>query len=371
MKDLLKELIRAESTAETGELRAAEVLAGELERLGAEVRIDSWEGKRANLVGRLASGQARPALLFGCHLDVVPPRRRGWSKPAFEPVESEGRIFGRGAVDMKGPITAVIGAIEQLVASGARLKGDVIIAAVAGEEKDSCGAKRFISEYADKLGPLGGVIIPEPTGFTVVTAHRGLLWLKVKTIGKSAHSSMPDTGINAIWLMKRVLDELAGYRLEHKRHPLLGQCTISVNTIEAGRAINVVPDECSIGIDIRTLPGQSLKELVTGLEGILDRLKQSDPNFAGEVFVVREVPALETRANCDFVQQFCSCVGAGGVHAVGFTTDGPHFERLGAPVVIFGPGKPQLCHKPDEYIELSEIEKAAEYYRDIILHFLG
>jgi succinyl-diaminopimelate desuccinylase len=145
---------------------------------------------------------------------------------------------------------------------------------------------------------------------------------------------------------------------------------MSVNTITGGKEINVVPGQCCVGIDIRTLPGQQFKEIISDFEKIFAKLKQKNPRFEASVSIVREVGALETDLSCDFIKDFCSAVGASETKAVGFATDGPHFASLGAPVVIFGPGKPQLAHKPDEYIDLADVEKAVEYYKNIILKFL-
>ncbi|MFH2075969.1 MAG: M20/M25/M40 family metallo-hydrolase, partial [Pseudomonadota bacterium] len=130
-------------------------------------------------------------------------------------------------------------------------------------------------------------------------------------------------------------------------------------------------DKCSIGVDIRTLPGQSHQGIISDFGKIFAKLKQKNPKFDAEIAVIREVDALETDSNCDFVRDFCSAVGASETKAIGFTTDGPHFAPLGVPIVIFGPGKPQLAHKPDEYIGIADVERAVEYYKNIILKFLA
>jgi succinyl-diaminopimelate desuccinylase len=251
------------------------------------------------------------------------------------------------------------------------LEGDIILLAAAGEETDSCGAKRFISNFGNKLPEIAGVVIPEPTDFEVVTAHRGMLWLKVSTKGKSAHGSTPELGVNAIASMRAVLDELDNYKIRFKPHKLLGGCSMSVNTIAGGKEINVVPDKCEIKIDIRTLPGQNCQEIISDFEKIFAKLKQRNAQFEAEVSIIREVGALETDSNCGFVKDFCSAVEVSETKAVGFTTDGPHLVPLGAPVVVFGPGKSEVCHKPDEYIEIADVEKAVEYYKNIILKFLA
>jgi succinyl-diaminopimelate desuccinylase len=309
--------------------------------------------------------------LFACHLDVVPPGETGWSRPAFEAVESNGRIYGRGSADMKGGIAAVVTAIRQIVESQVELQGDLILFAAAGEETDSCGARRFVGSSAGKLPALAGVVLPEPTDFEVVTAHRGMLWLEITTTGKTAHGSSPQLGVNAIASMNALLDELEHYIIPHEPHELLGGCSMSVNTIAGGQAINVVPDKCSIGLDIRTLPGQDHTDIIEDFQRMFARQKKSAPHFLAEVSVIRQLEAMETDPNSDFVKDFCSVLGATETRAVGFTTDGPHFVSWGAPVIIFGPGKPDVCHQPDEYIEITDVEKAVECYKNIILKFLA
>ena len=371
MKTFLRRLVEADTTAGKGELAVAEIISAELSQSGIDSTIDGWDGNRANLIARIKSAGHRRPLLFACHLDVVEAGEEGWESPPFEAVEREGRIYGRGSADMKGGIAAVVTAVRQLVDSGVKLAGDIILIAAAGEETDSCGAKRFVRDFGGKLPEIAGVVITEPTAFEVVTAHRGMLWLKVKTRGKTAHGSTPQLGINAIGSMKALLTELENYKIDVEPHRLLGGCSMSINTISGGREINVVPDECSIGIDIRTLPGQNHREIIDDFEKIFASLKDGNPEFEASVSIVREVGALEIDNNCDFVREFCSAVGAGGTRAVGFTTDGPHFISLGAPAVIFGPGKSDVCHKPNEYIDIADVEKAVEYYKNIILKFLA
>lgn len=369
MKGLLKKLIQAETTSDKGELAAAEVIWAEFSRWGIESQIDAWDQTRANIIAQVKSTSRRAALLFACHLDVVGPGEATWSSPAFAAEEKDGKIYGRGSSDMKGGIAAAVTAISRLVDSGTKLQGDIVFLAVAGEETDSCGAKRFISDHG-WLSELAGVIIPEPTDFSIVTAHRGMLWLEIATKGKAAHSSTPQLGINAITSMRSVLDELESYKITAEPHKLLGECSMSVNTIAGGKTLNVVPDKCSIGIDIRTLPALNPQNIITDIEKILTKLKSENSQFDAEVSVLRQVQPLETDSSCDFVKDFCSCLGTNQTKAVGFTTDGPFFASLGAPVIIFGPGKPQLCHQPDEYIEINDVEKAVEHYQNIILKYL-
>jgi len=370
MKEFLQRLIQAETTTEKGELAAAQIIAAELNRSGIESRIETWDQTRANIIARVRSARRKRALLFVCHLDVVGPGEAQWTYPPFAAVESDGKIYGRGAADMKGCIAAVVTAIRRVVESGTQLQGDVILFGAAGEETDSCGAMRFVGNCS-AIPQLSGIVVTEPTEFDVVTAHRGLLWIEIITKGKAAHGSTPHLGVNAISSMKSVLDELEDYRIPFEPHELLGQCSMSINKIAGGQAINIVPDKCSIAVDIRTLPSQNHNEIVADFERILAELRKGNSQFAGEVSIIRGVRALETDSNCDFVKDFCSAVGRSNTKAVGFTTDGPYFASLGAPVVVFGPGKSELCHKPDEYIDMADVEKAVEHYKNVILKFLS
>lgn len=369
MKELLKKLIQAETTDEKGELAAAEVISAEFRRSGMDSSIDSWDQTRANIVAHVKSAGRRAGLLFACHLDVVGPGEAAWEHLPFTAIESDGKIYGRGSVDMKGGTAAAVTAIRRIVDSGVELQGDIIFSAVAGEETDSAGAKRFVDDRG-WLPELAGVVIPEPTDFEIVTAHRGMLWLEFTTKGKAAHSSAPQLGVNAIGSMRLILNELENYEIKTEPHKLLGTCSMSINTIAGGKTMNVVPDKCSIGIDIRTLPGQNHDAIIGDLEGIFAKLKAENTHFEAGISVLRQMQSLETDNNGEFVKAFCSAIDINKTKAVGYTTDGPYFASLGCPVVIFGPGKPHLCHKPDEYIDVADLEKAVEHYEHIILKFL-
>ena len=369
MKELLKQLIEAESTDAKGELEAAKVISEVFARSGVQSEIDSWNQKRANITAHIKSTGKKKALLFACHLDVVGPGEAQWKNPPFKAFENDGKIFGRGSTDMKGGTAAIVSAICKIADSSIELQGDIIFTAVAGEESDSCGAERFISRK-DQIPECLGVVIPEPTDFSIIIAHRGMLWLEVSTKGKAAHGSTPQLGINAITSMRRFLNELDNYDIAAKTHELLGTCSMSVNTISGGKTQNVVPDKCRIGIDIRTIPGQSHQDIIDDLKRIFEKVKLKNPEFDAEISIVRQVQSLETDSNCDFIRDFCFCLGINETKAVGFTTDGPQFASLGAPVVIFGPGKPELCHKPDEYIEIADLDRGVSYYEKIIMHFL-
>jgi succinyl-diaminopimelate desuccinylase len=145
---------------------------------------------------------------------------------------------------------------------------------------------------------------------------------------------------------------------------------MSVNRISGGKATNVIPDRCTIEIDMRTLPQQQPETTIADLEKLFAELQQTDPDFKARISVIRTVEAMQTDTDTDFVKSFLDVTGIEKTIAVGYTTDAPHFVSMNAPILIFGPGDPDVCHKPDEYIETADIEKAKDLYKDIITKFL-
>jgi succinyl-diaminopimelate desuccinylase len=368
MIETLKRLISAKSTLAAGEVAAAQVVAHEAQKRGIEAKADIWGGNRANAVGRLPSSGERPGILFLAHIDVVDADASAWQTHPFEPVEKHGKVYGRGAVDMKGGTAAMLEAMGRTLSSGVSLKGDVHFAAVGGEETDSAGIERFMSTAH---GQLAGVVICEPTGLNIVTAHRGMVWVKITTAGKTAHGSMPHLGINAVENMLAVLDRVRAMDPAPIRHPRLGTGTMCINRINGGVATNIIPDSCTAEVDVRIVPGQSTSATFRRFEELIFEMTARDPKFKARLDVLKKAEALETDDQCTFVRGMCSATGITKTTAVGFTTDGPWLEPLGVPITIFGPGNPDLCHKADEYIEIQDLESAVSYYQAIIRHFLG
>ncbi len=370
MKELLKKLIDAKSTPDVGEIDCANVLADFFLAAGIKPKVDVWDSNRANLTAVLKSAGQKPALLFAGHLDVVPAEKCGWQFPAFTAIEHNGKIFGRGSCDMKSGLTAAAVAITEIFRSKVELKGDVVFAATAGEETNSVGIKRFLKPLAKNAFEFCGCIVPEPTNFELAVAHRGLLWLQITTKGKTAHGSMPQLGINAIESMRLFLNELAHYDdINIEPDKLLGRSSISVNKITGGSATNIVPDRCLAQIDIRTLPKQSHSHVVKDFEKILSKVSQQNSAFRAELNVLRGVAALDTDPDCVFVSRLKQLINKSEIKTAPFTTDAPFIAQLNIPVVILGPGKSELCHKPDEYVETEDLQKAIDLYKKIILHF--
>jgi len=369
MIQTLKRLISAKSTSEVGELSAAQVVNEACSGRGLESHIEAWDGKRANVIARLKSTGELPGLLFLAHLDVVSADEQAWHTPPFEAVEQGDRVYGRGAVDMKGGLAAVIEAMGRVARKDAGLKGDVHLAAVAGEETDSAGIERLMSQTGG-LGKLAGVIICEPTALRLVTTHRGMLWVKITTLGKSAHGSMPHIGINAIESMLSVLERIRRMDAQPVTHPRLGSGTISINRIYGGTATNIIPEVCCAEVDARMVPGQTVAATIESFKRVVNQLQSRGSRFRAKLDILKKAEALETDEASEFVQCLCRATGITETSSVGFTTDGPWLQPLGIPIVVFGPGDPELCHKSDEYIEVAELERAAAYYEAVISHLV-
>ena len=370
MKELLQKLIQADSGPQAGELAVSRVIQQAFEDYGIPCEIEVWGGNRANVVAQVRTSGRKKALMIVCHHDVVSPGNVPWDHEPFSGLELDGVIYGRGATDMKGGIAAVVTAMGQLVSEGVNLEGDIIFAATAGEETDSCGVDRFVQQARD-LPDLAGILIPEPTGFHVINAHRGLLWLEISTTGKTAHGSQAHLGVNAIKAMALLLERLeAAIDFSKITHPDLGTGSMSINTIAGGKALNVVPDHCALGVDIRTLPGQDHQALVAQVQALLDSLAKEDPQFKADVTVQRSMDALETQADAEFVKAVCSAVNIGELKSVGFTTDGPKLTPFGVPILVFGPGDGAMCHKPNECLAIKDLEQGTAYYKQIITALL-
>ena len=271
---------------------------------------------------------------------------------------------------MKAGLAAAAAAISEVLAEGIELKGDIILTASAGEETDSCGILRFVNNDFDALPPLAGIVIPEPTNFDIVTAHRGILWLTITTKGKTAHGSMPQEGINAVLHMATLINALKDFKIDYPDHPIMGPCTMSINQVHGGKATNVIPDNCTINIDIRPIPDQPHQGIIDQLQAVCDKLNAADKEFQAEIHIVRSVGAMESDNDSEFIKEFCKVTTGAGPITVGYTTDASNLTHLNLPITIFGPGDTSVCHKPNEFVVIEEVEKAKEYYKKIIRHYL-
>jgi succinyl-diaminopimelate desuccinylase len=360
-----QELVRIKSVNPPGdELQAAEYVSSVLKKIGLEVVLIKHSATRASVLARLKSSRKKPALLYNGHLDTVPVGSEKWIHDPFEGVVSEGKIWGRGTADMKGGLVALIVAAKALAEARLPLQGDLIIAATAGEEVDSLGATAVAAR--PNLGPVQAVVIPEPSYNDVYVAEKGAFWLEITTQGKTAHGSMPEMGRNAVMMMMTLINELGKMTFPFKEHQLLGGSSQSINTIMGGVKTNVIPDQCVITVDMRTVPGQDHRAILKQVEDLIADLRRRTPDFKASVKVTNDRAPVETSPDEPVVQSFYDIVAevAGErpvPKGVRYYTDAVAFVPvLKAPMIICGPGDAKLAHQPNEHVEISKLLQAAK-----------
>lgn len=369
VSDILKQLIKTDSTNTNGELQTAKILDNHCKNAGLETFLDIWDNSRANFTTILEGKTNLPALVFVCHSDVVPAGNSHWKYPPFEAIETDGKIFGRGSCDMKGGIAAIVSAIVDLKNSNTKPNRTIIVAITAGEETDSCGAKRILENRKDLFENIDGLILPEPTNFEIINAHRGIFWLKISTIGKTAHGSMPHMGINAAEIMIKVAHMIKDYSPPKSNNPDLPDPTVSINQFHGGKATNVIPDSCCIELDIRVSDENQRNDIHTDLINIINKANAQIKDCDAKLEIIRSVGSHYTDPQSSFVRTICDITGIVDTKTVGYTTDAPCFISLNKPAIIFGPGKTELAHQPNEYIDIADLEKAVEVYKEIILNY--
>lgn len=355
------------------EAACADWVAAELRAMGFDVVIDAFDAGRANVVATLANG-AGPCFAFNTHMDVVPVGA-GWTSDPLSLRDAGDRLYGRGACDAKGPLAAMLEAVELLAADRSGWRGTLMAVFVADEEASSRGARR----YAATRPAIDHVVVGEPSGNAPIIAHKGSLRPLVRIEGRTAHSGTPDLGLNAIYEAGRLLPRIARAHeaLKAKKHPLIGAPSLTVTRAQAGVADNVVPDACDLLLDRRLIPGESEAEAVAGIQALLDTAKAED-GISSRIVELRPTTggAADTPPDHPVV---LAAIAAGRRHGVadpspiGFqgACDFVHFREAGAQGVVLGPGDLAVAHKPDEFVPRAELEAAALIYRDIAATMLA
>ena len=336
-----------------GEQRVADFLAATAARAGLAVEFQTVFPGRANLLARLTpTGPVKQRILLAPHLDTV--GTAAMPDTLFQPQEKQGRLFGRGACDTKGSVAAMMTALINLTRAGRRpATTEIIFAGLIDEENGQSGSRALAgSGFMADLA-----IVGEPTRLQVVTAHKGDLWLRLETRGKSAHGARPELGRNAVHAMARIVDLLEttyARQLRKQRHPLLGHATVNVGTIAGGTQSNIVPDHCAISIDRRTLPGETEASVRRELRALLRQHK-----LAAAIADTKGAPCepLETNLELPLVKQFLHSVGQGTPIGVDFFCDASVLSAGGIPSVVFGPGDIAQAHTADEWISLAQLER--------------
>ncbi|MHA6804449.1 M20 family metallopeptidase [Salinifilum ghardaiensis] len=353
-----------------GESATAAVLAEACRSRELPCELTEVAPGRPNASARLGgTGEpAGPGLLLLGHTDVV-PIGDGWTVDPLGGAVRDGRLYGRGATDMKGGLAACVVAMSALREAGAALSGPVELAAVVDEEEDGLGIQHYVA--SGDRGGFTGCIVAEPTGLQTITAARGDAYAEVAVRGRAAHAGRPSDGANAIYGAAAVIAELETWHEELGRapHPLLGPASWSVGQVRGGTGTAVVPAECVVQADRRLLPGETGEDVLAALTARLDALGLQERGLGAQARMTMEMPGFETSPEDGFVLATDGALRAAGGpgHPVGGWTaacDGGFVQRdTGVPVVVLGPGSvAEQAHTADESVGIDELHLAARAY---------
>lgn len=344
----------------SGEEDTARLAASWLESWGLDTAVSEVAPGRWNVLARLGSGSRR--LLLNGHLDTVGVE--GMTIPPYLPATQEGRIYGRGACDMKGGVASLLSAVARLAGSweeGA-LDGEIVVALTADEEYASVGMQSLVDSglHADFA------VVCEPTSLAVMPAHKGFLWLDFVSHGKAAHGSRPDQGVDAIMHMGRVLrglEEMGRSFETHPPHPLLGRPSLHAGTIRGGSTPSVYPAECRLRIERRTLPGEDMDVVVAEFQGFLNRLLEKSPELDVEMRSGLFRPGTEVDQEHEGISALVACCEDMGlkssVMGMSAWVDAALLNESGTAAICFGPGSLARAHGAVEWVEVEEVEACA------------
>lgn len=362
-------LHRDDTTPPYGEAALGAYVARYARDLGLTAEFQAALPGRDNVLVRLPGTSGRLPLLLECHLDTVP----GWDGEPnpFEPRVVDGRLYGRGACDVKGTLAAMLLALRQVVRGGFTPARGVVLAATVDEEHRARG----VHTLAGSGERFDSAVVGEPTELAIVVAHKGCIRWRLTTQGRSVHSSKADLGQNAVEDMIDILAELRRDllpRLAERRHPRLGPPTLTIGTFHGGTAVNVVPDLGVVEIDRRMVPGETAEEVDAELRAAVARVASRYPRARIEVSApfVAESP-VETSPEAAIVRDLAAAIRRQGIPAellaVPYGTDASALQGIGVPSVVFGPGTIDVAHTREESVEIAQVVQAAEILTSLIL----
>jgi acetylornithine deacetylase len=360
--DLLAQLVAIDSVNPSlvpggaGEARIAAFVAGWLTERGLEVTVDEPLPGRPSVVGVARGTGGGPSLMLNAHMDTVTVE--GMDRP-HEPVVRDGRLYGRGAYDMKGGLAAIM--VAGAAATTAGLSGDVIVSAVADEEHSSEGVQSVLRRWrADAC------IVTEPTELCACVAHKGFVWAELETRGRAAHGSRADLGVDAIVGMAPALAGVPPLqaRLDAHAHPLLGSGSLHASLISGGQELSSYPERCTLEIERRTLPGESAADVERELHELLALAREGEPRLGTELRMglVREPFEVDPSADIVATLRAAAAPTLGAEpEIVGHKAwmDAAFIAAAGIPTVVFGPTG-EGAHAIEEYVELDSVQQVAE-----------
>jgi acetylornithine deacetylase/succinyl-diaminopimelate desuccinylase family protein len=369
---LLARLIETPSHNPPGdEVAAAAVLGEFLAVAGITPAIHEVSPGRPNLEAALGPAGG-PVLLFNGHTDTMPPGP-GWSTDPYRAHRSGGRLYGLGACDMKAGLAAMAGAMAAVARSGVPLRGRVVLDAVADEEATGAGTKATLR--AGRAADWG--VIAEPTGLQLARAGNGQVNFTVTFLGEAGHGSTPEDGHNAIYdaaAFIRLVEQEAA-RLAGQVHPLTGPASYNAGVVSGGVRTAIIPSECTVGVDRRIIPGQTVAEAIADLDDLLGQVLDARAGARGRSSVDVDYEPFEVAERlplCTVLSEAAAvaCDRPAGFTGLRATTDAVFLCQAGIPTIVFGPGSLAQAHRPDEYVELRQVQQATRAFALTIVGLL-
>ena len=372
-KDLLARLVAFDTTSHKTNIPLIEFVETYLQGHGIDsVRVPTPDGEKASLFATIGPANVGGIALSG-HTDVVPVVSQAWDTDPFTLTERNGRLYGRGACDMKAFLACVLALVPVFKARALNIP--IHIAFSYDEETGCTGVRPMVAELGKTLPLPHMVIVGEPTRMSVVDAHKGPMRWNVQVTGKAAHSSMPQLGVNAITYAGRLLAELERMERELRELPPNRRfdppyTTLQVTQITGGTASNIVPIPCWFGWEIRRLPGFDGMTLDARLrafanEHCIPEMQRLAPETGIEIEISNAVPAFEADPASHVVPLALKLAQQNETFAVCYATEASLFQAGGAPSVVIGPGDIAQAHTPNEFIEVTEIEKCLAFLRRV------
>jgi succinyl-diaminopimelate desuccinylase len=355
------------SSPEGNENGIAKFIGGLLTVNGFQVRYDLLSPGRLSLVAEKGTTPKIPALVFSGHLDTVPLGENPWTEDPFAGTNRDGKIFGRGSSDMKCGVAAMVCAAVLAFRETSPL-GGIRLIFTAGEEPGCYGAAHLAASGLD-MGRAGAVVVGEPTSNIPYLGHKGALYLKISATGKTAHSSMPELGDNAIYKVARAISRIEKFRFDAEHDVLHGHPTINVGMVSGGKNLNSVPGYAEFTVDIRSTRKTAHTELLMRLSN-----EMGDDVTIEKLVDLNPVSTSEHSPFAMLVDNLCKRQGMSGLsRSLPYMTDGAVLQQLygGVPTIILGPGEPSQAHQKDEFCQVEKIRESAEIYKNIIINYGG
>lgn len=371
--EFLQSLIKIDSTNPPGnEHRVVEKFIDRSKSAGLPYKVTGLSENRSNFSVTLkGSDENKGRLLLSGHTDTVKIGSQKWIHGPFDAEIDDGKMYGRGTTDMKSGLAALYLALESLHEERFEPARDVEFLATAGEEVDSVGAAHYVK--TEGMDDVDAIVIAEPTSGKVVAGHKGALWIEVSLTGKTAHGAMPEQGINAVEAMGKVIsliEELKEEWLEEKAP--LGKSSVSANMISGGIQTNVIPDECTLNIDIRTVTPNVHDDLYEAFNKRLSSLFSGDAQPEVETKVLLDRATVVTEDDAAIIQDALGVAEQETVGGVSYYTDGSVLNPDSKiPTLIYGPGLETLAHQPNEYVAVEAFEASIKFYKDLIKKYAG